>query len=73
MILQGSIVFNKDGCNIPCSIEVTSLNENIKTVYGVNFFEMFKKILIRVKGVKEELTSIAENKKDDKKDEPKDI
>lgn len=40
------------------TIEVISLNENVEAVYGVNFFNMFKKILKRTKEIKEEIEEI---------------
>lgn len=40
-------------------IEVMSLNENIKQAYGVNFFQMAKHFLLRIKETKEDLTDIA--------------
>ncbi len=43
-----------------CSVELMSLNENIKTVYGINFFQLFKQILIRAKTVKDDIANIGE-------------
>ncbi|MBC7935382.1 MAG: phage holin family protein [Rhizobacter sp.] len=42
-----------------CFIELTSINENIKAVYGLNFFQMFKHLLSRVKEVKDELNDLS--------------
>lgn len=41
-----------------CSIEVMSLNENVKAVYGLNFFQLFKQVLSRVKEVKDEINEV---------------
>lgn len=42
-----------------CGVELISLNENIKEVYGVNFFDLFKSLLIRVKDVKNDIEDIS--------------
>jgi len=41
-----------------CAVEMVSLNENVKAVYGINFFELFKKYLFRVKAIKDDVTDI---------------
>jgi len=41
-----------------CTIEIVSLNENVKEIYGLNFFELFKKTLTRVKYLKKEIEEI---------------
>lgn len=41
-----------------CGIEMTSINENIKRVKGINLFQMFKSMLTRVKEVKDEFVEI---------------
>jgi hypothetical protein len=41
------------------SIEVMSINENIKVIYGLNFFQLFKQMLGRVKEVKESIEDIS--------------
>ncbi len=48
-----------------CSIELVSINENIKVVYGVNFFQMFGNLLSRAKVIKEEITDISSSSKSD--------
>ena len=42
-----------------CCIELTSLNENIKVVYGQNFFQLFKSMLTRVMETKKQFSDIS--------------
>lgn len=44
-----------------CTIEVVSLNENVQAVYGVNFFGLFKKYLIGLKQVNQDIKDIKED------------
>lgn len=46
------------------SIEIMSLNENIKQAYGLNFFQLLKKILLRTKEIKDDVVHIADFKTD---------
>ncbi len=39
-------------------VELMSLNENIKVVYGQNFFQLFRSMLTRVKDTKDQITDI---------------
>ena len=39
-----------------CGVEMMSLNENIKVVYGQNFFQLFKAMLLRVKETKDQIS-----------------
>lgn len=41
-----------------CTIEIVSLNENVQAVYGVNFFGLFKKYLIGLKKVSQEVKDL---------------
>jgi hypothetical protein len=34
------------------SVELVSINENVKVVTGLNMFQTFKKLVLRVKGVR---------------------
>jgi hypothetical protein len=43
------------------SIEALSLNENIEMIYGTNFFELFKKLLLRTKSLKDEIETPSNN------------
>jgi hypothetical protein len=36
-------------------IELMSINENVKSIYGLNFFQLFKKMLSRIKEVKDDV------------------
>lgn len=45
-----------------CTVELVSLNENIKTITGYNAFEMFKKYLTRIKEVKKEIVELGDKK-----------
>lgn len=44
-----------------CSIELISINEKVKIIYGLNLFQMFKNILIRVKELKEDVKDIVDD------------
>ena len=46
-------------------VEVMSINENIKSILGVNLFGMLRKLLLRAKEVKEDLVDIADVKSKD--------
>jgi hypothetical protein len=48
-----------------CGIEALSINENIKSIYGVNLFQTFKKMLFRVKDFKDDIEEFGEKKKKD--------
>lgn len=43
-------------------IELFSVNENITAAFNINLFERFKKMVFRIKEVKEDLTDIGEKK-----------
>jgi hypothetical protein len=44
-----------------CSVEIVSVNENVKAIYGINLFEMFKSIVSRIKNTKDSITAIADD------------
>jgi hypothetical protein len=43
-----------------CSIELLSINENIKVIYKLNLFQMFKSMLVRAKELKNDITDITD-------------
>jgi Bacteriophage holin family len=44
-----------------CTIELLSINENIKIIYGLNFWEIFKKLVKRVKEAKDGISDITKS------------
>ena len=41
-----------------CTVEIVSLNENIKEIYGLNFFQLLKKFIGRAKELKTDIQDL---------------
>lgn len=59
-----SLVLTKVVAGFLCTVELVSLNENIKAITGMNPYRMFMNYLLRIKEVKEQITDLAKEKKE---------